>query len=136
MGKRRTKPRPSLAGFAKGTFEVPAGTRLMDPRDDGFPLNFVASNGFLDAEGHPIPGVCCVCGCEEDNACENGCEWVNMDQTLCSSCLTMLGRIPLRLMRHYTAILPPIRELGACAPLTGAKHVGHAKGAKMKGGRR
>lgn len=32
------------------------------------------------------PGVCRICGCTDDNACEGGCSWVNKDHTLCSAC--------------------------------------------------
>ncbi len=38
----------------------------------------------------PIPGVCRVCGCTEDNPCEHPdhgtCRWVDDDCTLCSHC--------------------------------------------------
>ncbi len=38
----------------------------------------------------PIPGVCRVCGCTEDNPCEHPdhgtCWWVDDDCTLCSHC--------------------------------------------------
>lgn len=38
----------------------------------------------------PIPGVCRVCGCTEDNPCFNPkygyCSWVNESMTLCSHC--------------------------------------------------
>lgn len=54
------------------------------------PLNLRKKNHFLDKEGKPIPGVCCVCGCEEDNPCEEGCWWVNADQTMCSTCDEMI----------------------------------------------
>ncbi len=31
-------------------------------------------------------GVCRVCGCTEENACEGGCHWIDETKTLCSSC--------------------------------------------------
>lgn len=38
----------------------------------------------------PIPGVCRICGCTEDNSCEHPdhgtCWWVDDDCTLCSHC--------------------------------------------------
>ena len=38
----------------------------------------------------PIPGVCRICGCTEDNPCEHPdhgtCWWVDDDCTLCSHC--------------------------------------------------
>ena len=38
----------------------------------------------------PIPGVCRVCGCTDDNPCDNPesgyCWWVDDDHTLCSHC--------------------------------------------------
>jgi len=34
----------------------------------------------------PKPGTCRVCGCTDDNACEQGCWWVDEEHTLCSSC--------------------------------------------------
>lgn len=54
------------------------------------PLNLRKKNHFLDKEGRPIPGVCCVCGCEEDNPCPEGCWWANYSQTLCSTCHEVL----------------------------------------------
>ena len=57
---------------------------------EGIPRNYAYSNPFLEDE-RPIPGVCCVCGCEQDNACEEGCEWVNAEHTLCSACLAKIA---------------------------------------------
>ena len=31
-------------------------------------------------------GICRVCGCTDDWACDGGCEWVNAQHTLCSAC--------------------------------------------------
>lgn len=32
------------------------------------------------------PGVCWVCGCTDDRACQpNGCAWANEEHTLCDS---------------------------------------------------
>ena len=33
------------------------------------------------------PGVCRVCGCTEENACEGGCAWANEEKTLCTACV-------------------------------------------------
>ncbi len=33
-----------------------------------------------------LVGICSVCGCTEDNACEGGCIWANAQATLCSRC--------------------------------------------------
>ena len=32
-------------------------------------------------------GTCRYCGCTFDNACPEGCEWVDDEQTICSACL-------------------------------------------------
>jgi len=34
----------------------------------------------------PVPGVCRVCGCTDDEACFGGCWWVDAAQTVCSAC--------------------------------------------------
>ncbi len=31
-------------------------------------------------------GVCRYCGCTFDNACPQGCEWLDSEQTFCSAC--------------------------------------------------
>ncbi len=33
-----------------------------------------------------LQGVCRVCGCTDDAACEGGCYWVDETETLCSAC--------------------------------------------------
>lgn len=33
-----------------------------------------------------LSGICRVCGCTDDNACEEGCIWVDKEHTLCSTC--------------------------------------------------
>jgi hypothetical protein len=33
-----------------------------------------------------MPGVCRVCGCDDDNACSGGCFWVDAEHMLCSQC--------------------------------------------------
>jgi hypothetical protein len=33
-----------------------------------------------------IPGQCRWCNCTEENACPDGCAWVDRAQTLCSGC--------------------------------------------------
>lgn len=35
--------------------------------------------------GPPEPGTCKFCGCDDENACEDGCAWVDKEQTVCSS---------------------------------------------------
>ena len=37
-------------------------------------------------EKNPVAGVCRVCGCTEEHACEGGCHWVDETKTLCSEC--------------------------------------------------
>jgi hypothetical protein len=32
------------------------------------------------------PGVCRVCGCVEEDGCEEGCGWVDRKKTLCTAC--------------------------------------------------
>jgi hypothetical protein len=34
----------------------------------------------------PVHGVCRVCGCTDERACEGGCYWVDDEHTLCSQC--------------------------------------------------
>ncbi|MCA9270507.1 MAG: hypothetical protein KDA41_18625 [Planctomycetales bacterium] len=34
-------------------------------------------------------GTCRLCGCSEDLACPDGCEWVDGTQTLCSTCFVL-----------------------------------------------
>jgi hypothetical protein len=38
------------------------------------------------ARKRPRPGVCRVCGCTDDCACDGGCYWVDRRCTLCSNC--------------------------------------------------
>jgi hypothetical protein len=33
-----------------------------------------------------IPGVCFVCDCTDEYGCDEGCSWVDAEQTLCSAC--------------------------------------------------
>lgn len=33
-----------------------------------------------------VPGVCQICGCTDELACEGGCSWVDDERTLCSQC--------------------------------------------------
>ncbi len=40
----------------------------------------------------PERGVCQVCGCDDDHACEGGCIWANADATLCSQCAQLPER--------------------------------------------
>lgn len=51
---------------------------------------FYKEEDLYKAVAEPIPGVCRVCGCTEDNPCyhpEHGnCSWVDDDYTLCSHC--------------------------------------------------
>jgi hypothetical protein len=39
------------------------------------------------------PGICRVCGCTDDNACEGGCVWANSGATLCSQCIDADGLV-------------------------------------------
>lgn len=34
-----------------------------------------------------VPGVCRECGCTEEDACDEGCVWVDASKTLCSNCV-------------------------------------------------
>lgn len=36
-----------------------------------------------------VPGRCRWCGCTEENACANGCSWVERSYTLCSECVPL-----------------------------------------------
>jgi hypothetical protein len=37
-------------------------------------------------------GRCRVCDCTEVAACEGGCSWVDVDETLCTACCPPLDR--------------------------------------------
>jgi hypothetical protein len=39
-------------------------------------------------------GVCRACGCTDDEACEDGCFWVDPEHTLCSQCASKEARSP------------------------------------------
>jgi hypothetical protein len=79
------------------------------------PVNFDNRNQFLDELNRPIPGICCVCGCEEDNACDEGCQWVNEEKSLCSSCLTLIGHIPSKFMKRFTKVAAARRNPNSLA---------------------
>lgn len=68
------------------------------------PLNVRKKNHFAP-NGEPIPGVCVVCGCEEDNACPEGCWWLNDRMTLCSVCADKLGVEPQARIRRDISIM-------------------------------
>ncbi|HXR41769.1 MAG TPA: ParB/RepB/Spo0J family partition protein [Acidothermaceae bacterium] len=40
----------------------------------------------LEPPDQPVAGVCKMCGCTEDEACEGGCAWMDRTETLCSAC--------------------------------------------------
>ncbi len=40
------------------------------------------------ADARPTPGICSQCGCTDLAACDGGCCWVDLTETLCSSCVT------------------------------------------------
>lgn len=85
----------SEAGLMKGM-----GKRVfvMDTREHAEPeLMYLIYDGYTyDLEdvfrwvAEPVPGVCRVCGCTDDNACfhpkHGSCHWVDDDHTLCSHC--------------------------------------------------
>lgn len=31
-------------------------------------------------------GICFVCGCTQEDGCDEGCGWANVKQTLCTAC--------------------------------------------------
>ena len=31
-------------------------------------------------------GICSVCGCTDEDGCDEGCGWANVKQTLCTAC--------------------------------------------------
>ncbi|MBQ6246168.1 MAG: hypothetical protein IJK04_04830, partial [Kiritimatiellae bacterium] len=51
---------------------------------------FYKEEDLYKAVAEPIPGVCRVCGCTEDNPCyhpeHENCSWVDDECTLCSHC--------------------------------------------------
>jgi len=83
------------AGYMAG-----AGKRVfvMDMSQEVTPeLMYLALDGYFDsleelykAVDKPIPGVCRICGCTEDNPCwhpdHGSCWWVDKTHTLCSHC--------------------------------------------------
>lgn len=44
----------------------------------------------------PTPGVCIVCGCTDDAACEGGCSWVDEGHLCCSRCCLLMGAVVLQ----------------------------------------
>ena len=47
--------------------------------------NEVHAIGYALLNRQPIEGICRLCGCTTEAACEDGCSWVDDLQTLCSS---------------------------------------------------
>lgn len=80
-----------MAGAGKRVFvydtSVHVKPELMYLIFDGY---FYEKDDLLEALKVPIPGVCRVCGCTEDNPCYHPtygtCWWVDEDHTLCSHC--------------------------------------------------
>ncbi len=66
--------RPAVEWFFKGELE---------PKIEEVPLTEFAAFA---------AGICRVCGCTDDNACEGGCYWVEPD--LCSSCAEAVVQAP------------------------------------------
>jgi hypothetical protein len=60
------------------------GWGLIDPLWLPDPVPFKGQLGFFNAPW--IPGVCRVCGCTEDRACEGGCSWKDDTKTICTRC--------------------------------------------------
>lgn len=80
-----------MAGNGKRVFVYDTSTHIT-PELMYFTFNgyFHIEEDLLEALAEPIPGVCRVCGCTEDNPCyhpEHGnCYWVDDECTLCSHC--------------------------------------------------
>jgi hypothetical protein len=41
----------------------------------------------MTPQSAPATGVCCYCGCTDDQVCPGGCGWVDVNHTICSACL-------------------------------------------------
>lgn len=48
-------------------------------------------------------GTCWVCGCTEQQACEGGCFWTDVEQRVCSSCVDGIALEDLELLRRHLA---------------------------------
>lgn len=80
-----------MAGLGKRVF-------VFNPNDKVKPeLMYLLFDGLINSEkdllewlDEPIPGICHVCGCSEDNPCFNPkhgyCGWANEEKTLCTHC--------------------------------------------------
>lgn len=62
------------------------------------------------ATGHA--GVCRVCGCTDDHACDEGCYWI--DDSLCSTCIAAQGHT-VRMTREYPATAPKGLSVATCS---------------------
>lgn len=51
------------------------------------------------------PGMCKVCGCTEEHACEQGCSWVDGTETMCSACIEWVSRATAKGAKH-PALIP------------------------------
>jgi len=54
--------------------------------------DFIGQSYFLCPECQKDFRYCRVCGCSDEDACEEGCHWVEED--LCSSCVDVVGACP------------------------------------------
>lgn len=52
----------------------------------GFDEDYDVEPPTADVGERRTAGVCTVCGCTDDRACEGGCSWVSLDRTLCTRC--------------------------------------------------
>lgn len=56
-------------------------------------------NGIFKNRPGAAPGVCRVCGCTHDRACDNGCTWVTND--LCSTCAEAIVAVSRWMQNAY-----------------------------------
>jgi DNA polymerase III sliding clamp (beta) subunit (PCNA family) len=77
-------------GFRLGVMPLGKALAIMEKPDDVLPTITLAALSRYDEDGQEVAAVrtCRVCGCTEDNACNDGenppCSWVGID--LCSYC--------------------------------------------------
>jgi hypothetical protein len=69
--------------------------RLSNCRCEAWPCG-CACHGIRQQHA-PVVGVCRVCGCTDEEACEGGCSWVEPD--LCSACVDEANRAAALLSR-------------------------------------
>lgn len=64
-----------------------------------------------DGKASELPaGICCVCLCTEEDACEEGCGWVDRRRTLCTACVELSDEQRVEKRRDSLELL--VAEMG------------------------